>query len=508
MSQSTNQRIRSDWGHVRTLVPLCFAAMTVAILLVTADASAQVPRPRPGSAIPGMSPAQRNPPPGAQKKAPPKKTKDRTPVDNTTLPPGYVIPPEPPAEFTTTEEWTDSPFEGLSSREKTQLITKYRDLMNKGRFSNEKEEKKLVDDVIRGKLSELTKKEARDENKVVERRQEVMREMKLPKSVPREVRTYALESIVRQAPKLLEYHILARINGVILLSELNEVDEEGTGSSPIPAIPYVPAYDPLLKVLNDEKQHDGVRALAVKGLVRIAVFPELRTDTRHQIVEALVSNLDKSAKSDAWLQYRLVDAFAEIKIIYSRDKKPYVVQALAQVLVDVNRPWLVRSHTAYALGRLPYDREIDLTLLSFEIVKMTRQMAAAYAKQPGLPEWRNFFFDSYLAFKPATEAEDKSKDGGLLKQLEFKGAALASHKKPVQDAYAQVLSLVVKVLREEKGIQDAMLKVDAWLAANPPPKRNIGLGQPDLINHELKAAPVGNNPNTAAPAATPPATGG
>lgn len=455
--------------------------------------------------MPGGMGGPRTMGPGGKKPAAKSKKKEED-VDRTTLPPGYQIPPEPTEEFTTTDECTDDPFDGLSKPDRAQKFAKYRDALVRGKFLNEKDEKKLIDEVVRSRLCEMTKKQARDDNRVAFWRLELTKELRATpaKGVQKEVRQYILQSIAKQAPMLFTYNILARINGAILLGELNESEEEGAS---VPAVPYIPAYEPLITLLNDEKQHGGVRALAVKGLVRIANDKDIKVDTRHQIVETLIARTNSSAGYAEWLQLRLVDSFAEIKILYSRDKKPYVAQALAQVLVDVNRPWSVRAQAAYAIGRLPYDRDVDLTLLAYEVVKLGRQMGDAYLKDPAPPHWKVYFMRVYLAFKPADDAEDRGKDGGLLKQVETKGA-FASHKKSVQEAYQQLLPLVERALKGTAGVKEAVTKMDAWLVANPPQKRSIGQDQPELINNQLKPVLPDNTPRTANPPRTPSTAGG
>src|SRR5262249_1755297 len=134
-------------------------------------------------------------------------------------------------------------------------------------------DKKLVADVIRYKLSELTLKDNRE--KAHSLRVKLLSDIQnspTNKNGPRDVRKFMLKTIAEEAPKLFKYHAVARINGAILLAELSEPAYNEAEAEPPrkPAEPCLRAADPLIALVNDKAQLTAARIWGVNGLVRIA----------------------------------------------------------------------------------------------------------------------------------------------------------------------------------------------------------------------------------------------
>ncbi len=73
----------------------------------------------------------------------------------------------------------------------------------------------------------------------------------------REVRQEIIDTILREVPQLMQYHFIARLNGAILLSELNEFESDGNAQTP--SVPLTAAHDQLIKILADASQLEPVR---------------------------------------------------------------------------------------------------------------------------------------------------------------------------------------------------------------------------------------------------------
>jgi len=445
---------------------------------------------RGGGPFDPMNPGGRGMGPG--KKAAPKKETTSEEIDNVKLPKGYTVPQEPPEAFTTTEEWIEDPFGGVA-RVRQRMLAQYTSILTAGDFANEAD-KQLVTNVLRWKLSQLTRKE--DREKATENRQKIFRDLsQFPsRGNPRKVRIHMLKQVAEEAPKLFQYHFVARLNGAILLADLadiNETDAEGK----VAAVPCTKAYDALLDLVKDSNQLTAVRVWGVNGLVRLAVLPELPTLKRYRLVDTLVSQMNGSAKEHDWYQFRLAEGLGRLTVIQNADKHAVVPQALALVLADPSRPWLVRAEAAQSLGRLPYESAppIDLGLLAYETAQLAQQMTEAYNKEPKLAIWRLGFMKVYGAFKPLEEEDARLKRGFL---LQIEKPALASHKRTVQEAFDVVLPLVAKVVVEPAGIDAALANLRKWLDQNVPKSFKLSNELDPIVSKQSQGTAI-QRPETA-----------
>jgi len=422
-------------------------------------------------------------------------------IDPEALPPGYHVPPEAPEALTTSDEWIEEPFgDPTAAANKRKMLAKYTTIRQAGDFVNN-DDKELVRKVIVWKLSELTRKENRE--KAWKLRGEILTDIKTSpsnKNSPHVVRKFMLDTIASEAPKLFQYHVVARLHGAILLAELSDPlynEEEPSGRNP--GKPCVRAADPLMKMAKDGSQLPAVRVWGVNGLVRLAILPEISNQLRNQIIETLVELMTSSGKEKEhlWYQWRLAEGLGKMTVIQNQDKRPIVPQALAQVLADVDRPWLVRAEAAQSLGRLPYDRgDIDLGLVAYQTAKLTQQMTDAFNKDPKPAGWKLCFMKLYGAFKPLDDDDAKLKRG-LLTQVE-KGA-LSTYKRTVQEAFDLVLPLVAKVLNSPEGIDVPLANLKKWLDQNPPKSLKIHPEEDPIISTKRKTgAAVESEPPVAA----------
>lgn len=443
----------------------------------------------PGKSIPGKKTT-----PG---KVPAKPKEEEEKVDPNKLPDGFVPPPEAPAWLTTTEECREEPFSGDNdrekSRDKSQKMAKYNDILRKGVFSGD-EDKKLVASIIRWQLCRMTQKENRDSAHNI-RTKEILRDLRAAieaRGAGKEVRVFMMQTIAEKAPELFEYHLVARLNAAILLAELsdwNEVEKEGRN----PAVRCTRAVKPLIDLVKDSKQPAVVRLWGVKGLAKLAEIPDLKTTVRDQIVEALVEKLNDGYNEHWWYQMRLAEGLVAVKVLAtSKDKqKPIVVQALAEAVVDPRREWQARAAAANAIGQLPFDGSIDLGVIAYGVADLARQMTDAYQKTPK-SDWRPTFLTLYGSFISG----ESGSESGLLTQVQTSGK-LAPHKKSVQEAYDLVVPLVQKVITNPQGIDTSLAKLKEWLKANSPKVNKISQDMPPL-----------NPARTSSPAAPPSANGG
>src|SRR5262245_30775918 len=287
--------------------------------------------------MPGM-PGMQGTMPGAKqptKRAAPERTgKPTEPVDLEKLPSKYHVPQEPPEALTTTEEWIEEWFpdrgpenEKDKNKRKAQvLISKYRTILGAGEFADA-EQRKFVADMVRWKLSLLTRKEFREQAQA--KRYDLWKDITqnpTNKSGSREVRKFVLQTIADEAPRLFKYHAVARINGAILLADLSDPqcnEAEGDGRNK-PAESCLRALQPLKDLVDDKNQLVAARIWGVIGLVRIASLSQAKPATRNEIVELLVKLVNESAGEHEWYQWRLVEGLGRLNVVMNADKKVIV----------------------------------------------------------------------------------------------------------------------------------------------------------------------------------------
>ncbi len=240
-----------------------------------------------------------------------------------------------------------------------------------------------------------------------------------------------------------------------------------------------------MEMVKDDKQLTAVRIWGVNGLVRLATLPEVNSQLRYQIVDTLVAQMNSSGKEKAheWYQFRLAEGLGKLNVVQNQDKRPYVPQALARVLTDTGRPWLVRAEAAQSLGRLPYDSNIDVGLLAYEMARLAQQMTEAYGKEPKLAIWKLCFMKVYGGFKPLEEDDGSKQKRGLLAQVESR-PVLSQYKRTVQESFDLVLPIVVKVVSDEKEKEVDVLQANLkkWLDQNVPKSFKIHSDEDPIIS--------------------------
>jgi hypothetical protein len=419
-------------------------------------------------------------------------------VDVESLPEGYEVPPEPPEPLTTSEGWDFDPADG-DDKKRRPMLAKYKSIFQAGMFSGDAD-KKLVVDIIRYKLAQMTLSKNRD--KIHTLRTELLNDIKYSptnKNGSRDVRKFMLKTIVDEAPQLFKYNAIARINAAILLAELseppyNEADADGPRK---PAEPCVRAFAPLMELVKDKQQLTAVRIWGVNGLVRIAMVTD-KAQQRFDIVETLVKLLEESASEHEWYQWRLVEGLGRLGLIQNQAKSPVVPVELARVLADEKRPWLVRAEAAQSLGRLPYSSadNIDLGMIAHLTAELTRQMTDAYNKEkPKRALWKLCFIKVYGAFKPVDDDQKR----GLMTQVEKGG--LQTHKGAVQEAFKWVLPIVRAVVTGSEGIETSLADLKKWLEANPFKSFRLHPDMPPIARRQ-------ENAGDQRPADVPPAADG
>lgn len=295
-------------------------------------------------------------------------------------------------------------------------------------------------------------------------------------------REFFLQEVADRCAELLDGNLHVRLNAVMVLGQLNRIDPSPNPRNDQEAVPFVPAAEPLLTALQAEGQPEAVRVAAVLGLRRILAYLQgaRQINLKHRIANALIEELNNT-ESHYWHQFRVVNALGTTDLLMDRDsREPFIIKAVAAVLVDEGRHWIVRAEAAKCLGRLETNGEINVGLLAYETVRMARQMAEAYNKNPGRTYWPDCFWKTYLAFHPLNDAERSEQAGFRAK------AATGEDQQLTQSAYQHVVSMaqpVVSAGQRGRISPDTLKSVDGWLEENAPDDRRIAPGLQPLSSY-------------------------
>jgi hypothetical protein len=201
-------------------------------------------------------------------------------------------------------------------------------------------------------------------------------------SISREKHDAIRDLVFRAAEQLVQdrgYSPYCRYNALLMIGDLNEREMQISGRTVTPAVPYAPARESLLKVVeSDDAQEMKIGALV--GLARharLAAAAGGNPDARllKPFVDVLKQKepaAGESADGLLWAQRIAIDALGDIGL-------PGAVQLLEPILSDVTAPMLLRCTAADALGRLDFGQpggnagNVDHAAL----LKALRQVAVA-----------------------------------------------------------------------------------------------------------------------------------
>ena len=268
---------------------------------------------------------------------------------------------------------------------------------------------------------------------------------------------YSTRTIFGGQGGLQNFHV--RLNVAYLLGEL--VVRKGDPSKGIPDSRYTDAANPLCDVVNETRQLDAIKVVAVRSLVRLMktgepkagyelqlrVAESFAKELKRPFQQSLVRQRANSHLQHIWYQEVLVEGLAGVGILVNKQAEPFVETVLADVMADSNRHFLVRTAAAKALGRAPLGGAFDDGLRSYQLVELAGQMSAAYNKSPNAGYWPRSFQRLYFAFKAINKSEltVAGKPAGLLGQV-----ATAR----LQDAYRQIVPLVAHVIVQPTAAAD------------------------------------------------------
>lgn len=489
----------------------CLVALTVIAASSTSQASASAFDhlslvPQFGRLTIAQAPTvPRTPAPGSAKKPKKAATKSKTAVievdpalqrDKTALPQNYNVPPEhlpdididKPIPIPTKKDAKDP---GIKEwRAHLEQMKKYNTLLRKGFFTDPRAEREILRYGIKYRLACMTQRNIlfpteEDREKILKAQEEEKR-IEVPDTIEKlrdeilsdlkdtnafnggmEIRDAFLDILCEEGPKLFDNNFYVRFNVALILSSINNRDEDRLKM--LPEEPCFRAVKPLLDLVNDPKQHPMYKVHPVTDLAKICRHKNCKPEDRFAIIESLLNQMALAKTLPEWYGMRLAQSLSQLGDPNDRTRQPVVVDALVKVLKDPAYSYRIRSRAAQSLGRVPLEGYRKADEIAVEFLRLGQQMALEYEKTPRNPLWKLYFTQLYLGFQPE-DATERGEKKGLLLQVDSK-PVLAGTKTVVTEAYQNFLPLAQNVLggKASAPIPDQLRKIKVWLDARSKP---------------------------------------
>lgn len=269
------------------------------------------------------------------------------------------------------------------------------------------------------------------------------------------------DEIIKETEPLLQNNFYVRVHAATLLGELFLVPADEQKKWKFET--YIPAVEPLRKVLRDAEQPTAVKIAAARSMIRLIRYGDMPANKRFETAKDVLAEV---AKTDHhfWYQMRLVELLSTIDAPLDLEtRKPTVVNELTGILRDPKRHWHVRAEAARALGRVALDPQVNISSLLQDLVQFASEMSKAAQQQPKAPQWEMCFFKLYLAFQ-SIDASEKDATKKLRAGLLYNPAA-SSAAKP---AYDLILPVVNAVINEQAITAPQVQAMDDWLSKSRP----------------------------------------
>ncbi|MDY0166910.1 MAG: hypothetical protein RBS80_10225 [Thermoguttaceae bacterium] len=169
-------------------------------------------------------------------------------------------------------------------------------------------------------------------------------------------------------------HPAARVNAMLIIGELNEVEPVRAGDAPTALSAALPV---LLTTLEDPDQIDPVRFAALVGIIRHAQFGRLTPEATLAIQRAMIRLASspgapaRSSDGHAWMRSQAAKVLGMLR---SAGENGAVPRLLATLVADDQLDMLVRCHAATALGQLNYAGASGLN--AGQVIAALRQLTA------------------------------------------------------------------------------------------------------------------------------------
>ena len=363
--------------------------------------------------------------------------------------------------------------------------------------------KDRIDDATKENLAQaadyyafiLTTEEGR--KNAVEPMKEVMRTYGLRSEL--EARRYFLGLLVdRLRIVAAQCDVGDRMNALLFLSQLDEADADNKRGTP--AVPFWPAGDVMLDMIENPNELAEVKVRAARGLARIFADSDAPRDEYDQLFRRTVAALEAlNAGSlpynngqgyEWWLAAHLIEALGEVDSPTNLLLEPIGIRVLLDVLNDPQKDDFLRARAARALSKIPYSEGSGFDIQPIVAAQMAffREWVDRYNEQPLLWTNRHVVSDMYFSFKPESREQFEDGDGWLAQVNESSQRNAAGPVRAAFDVVKPIFASIIqqKTLDQEPLDRNAGAAIVKWLSENPIsttvhpriPKFEISLPQP------------------------------
>lgn len=293
------------------------------------------------------------------------------------LPPGFQPPRPVPDEF---REENPLTTEEAYSQWKRKESMKFNEALKQPRIPAGSPYIATINEGCKIRVRRLTITEHRLNLKPI--RVEIYRDIHL-QATPA-AREVALKAIGAEVDNLLKGNLAVRLQGLILLSEL-----ESTAAVPaksLPAVLYADALPIYFKVLQDKDQPEAVKLLAAAYTEKVLKESGLTTATPSKMrTEAAGVLVPLMLKRDGgeWYQEALVAAVHAVNpaTIPSAvaNQQQQIVTSLQTIISDNKRSYKVRTRAALAFGSLSLPSSgMNSQAITNDMLKLAREISNDY----------------------------------------------------------------------------------------------------------------------------------
>lgn len=268
-----------------------------------------------------------------------------------------------------------------------------------------------------------------------------------------EFRRLVCEESLKVLKELLSNNHAARFVAITLLPELQPVNPPNLGDPRRQILDE--AATTLADILMDENQPDTVKLIAAYSmsvyLDRVASSGTIQI----KLARALISELDSWMPADGY-QLQLLETLSRIQApreVAGVERKAIIFDALASVMQDKRRSYLIRCRAAGALGSVGFDAGIKFDPLAWKVAQLAAEVSRGYEDQPAAPHWDKCGEQLFLAFR-GTNGD------GMLNR--------APRSDVVREAYAKVLPLAAGLILLNDIDESLITDAETWAAENVP----------------------------------------
>lgn len=192
-----------------------------------------------------------------------------------------------------------------------------------------------------------------------------------------------MTNLAKPDPAQGNFHPATRVNAMLMIGELNEVEAATPTATPKPLPQALPV---LVDAVKDPQQSDAVKVAALVGIARHAEFggvnsPEQQTLVAEALLGLIRANVPAGlgAAGQCWMRAQAAEVLGELGSVGDRGA---VADALAAMVADGQLPASTRSAAAKAMGQLNYRGAsgLDLTGLAIPLGQLAVDASAAEAQ--------------------------------------------------------------------------------------------------------------------------------